>query len=164
MNACVLVMLAILGVPITRECRLYTKEEKLFVDEVWVRSDKYRVELMMVNMVDPNVPVWSDLEYRPSQIKFVRAVEDAWLESSYRYGTPEQQRWMRSKSRCPAAFDKPELVWYRSSIHIYPEGMALGTYDVCFHAVMGDREDYAWIRIHIVDNIPPKVAGILAKK
>lgn len=148
------------------ECRLYTKEEHIIIDEIWVHPQDYKAEIILLNIVDANTPVWSELDYKECPCFFSVSTRSDWLENKYRTASEEDQKFMRSKARCPAVFDKPEKVWYRSYILIYLKDIPLGTYEFCFHAILGSRtdpnnpphHDYAWLRVNVTENIPPKIS------
>jgi hypothetical protein len=146
-------------------CRPYEKEEHILIKETWVKPDTPHLRLYFLNVVNSNESLTIEVEEQECQLFYTPPFQDDEFEDLYRDLTEDKKTLFKSQTRCPYIYDDPERIWYTHIIDIPTGGMPLGSYDICLHSIIYDSEnpgivleqDYAWIRIHITENLPPTI-------
>jgi len=122
--------------------KLHSKADHFIAKEIWVKPDKKYVMLKLFDSVERGKPFWTKVVDKP--------------DGRVHFNGPGRANYYKKDGRD----------WYCSTLLWSLIYRPLGTYEFCICSREGGyskkgviiKDDYVWVKIHLVKNIPPLIA------
>lgn len=125
--------------------KLHTKEEHFVVKEIWIKPEQNYATMKLFHATSFGASFWT---------KIVESTDNAKVH----FNGPSNANYLRR-------YYRSDRDYYCSLLVFNLKDKLLGTYEICICARVGGytnrnaitKEDYIWVKIHVVNNIPPKI-------